>query len=109
MEMPIEMQTIDEVEFSKNNNGYIRSRFIPFQQKIFYDCQADSSPYTAEDEADFENLLYLQPQPYTTPISVNYGPLYTQIKVQDYTKRSDVMITSTLSLSIFPRDKRKIC
>lgn len=29
-----------------------------------------------------------------------------QCKIPEYTKRSDIMITSTLSMSIFPKDKR---
>ena len=53
-------------------------------------------------------MLYLKEQPYATPTSVNYGPLLKQIAIQELARRSDVLITSTLSMTMYPKDKRMI-
>jgi hypothetical protein len=39
---------------------------------------------------------------------VAYKPLLNQIKTEEIAKRSDIVITSTMSVSLFPKDKRII-
>jgi hypothetical protein len=43
-----------------------------------------------------------------TTTKVGYDALLKQVRIPEFTKRSDIMITSTLSMSIFPKDKRMI-
>ena len=43
-----------------------------------------------------------------TVTNINYYPMTKQVNIPDIMKRSDIMITSTLSMSIFPKDKRQI-
>ena len=47
-------------------------------------------------------------QPYMTVTNIAYRPMTKQVNIPDIMKRSDIMITSTLSMSIFPKDKREI-
>lgn len=39
---------------------------------------------------------------------MNYEKQTKQIYTQEIAKRSDIMITSTLSISLFPKDKRLV-
>jgi len=43
-----------------------------------------------------------------TPTSLGYRMMLKQIPIEELAKRSDIMITSTLSMSIYPKDKRVI-
>jgi hypothetical protein len=40
--------------------------------------------------------------------NIGFRHLLKQVPIQEYTKRSDIMITSTLSMSLYPRDRRKM-
>jgi len=86
----------------------VRTVFKPYQQKVFYEIKPDSSPLDEDESSDNENLLFQKEQPYATPTSINFKELLKQIAVKELARRSDVMITSTLSLSMFPKDKRMI-
>ena len=43
-----------------------------------------------------------------TPTNINFHPLTKQLDIPSLMKRSDILITSTLTMSIFPKDKRAI-
>ena len=43
-----------------------------------------------------------------TPTNINYRPLTKQLDIPSIMKRSDILITSTLTMSIYPKDKRAI-
>ena len=73
-----------------------------------YELAPDSSPLDGELSSGNENLLYQKEQPYVTPTSVNYSQLLRQIAIKELARRSDVLITSTLSLSMYPKDRRLI-
>jgi hypothetical protein len=75
---------------------------------VFYEVAPDSSPLEGEESSGNENLLYQKEQPYVTPTSVNYWQLLKQIAIKELARRSDVLITSTLSLSMYPKDRRQI-
>jgi hypothetical protein len=76
---------------------------------VYYDVVQDSSDMTENEEDEInEDLLFAQEQPYVTPTSIAYKELLKQVPTEELAKRSDIMITSTLSMSIFPKDKRII-
>jgi len=43
-----------------------------------------------------------------TVTNIAFRPMTKQVNIPDIMKRSDILITSTLSMSIFPKDKRQI-
>lgn len=86
----------------------ITSPFRPFQQKVEYRVEEDTSISQDSDELMDEDILFAQEQPYVTPTGIGFKPLLRQLPVQELAKRSDIMITSTLSMSIFSKDKREI-
>jgi hypothetical protein len=43
-----------------------------------------------------------------TPTNINYQLMTKQLDIPSIMKRSDILITSTLTMSIFPKDKRAI-
>ena len=59
------------------------------------------------DSSD-EAVLYLKEQPFMTATNIAYRHLLKQVAIQELARRSDVLITSTLSMSVFPKDKRMI-
>lgn len=61
-----------------------------------------------EAETTDEDILFANKQPFMTTTKVGYDALLKQVRIPEFTKRSDIMITSTLSMSIFPKDKRMI-
>lgn len=92
-----------------NNVGFLRSQYEPYQQKIWYDVEKDlvvQSP-SSDDEVN-EDALQAEEQPYVTTASIAYKELLKQVATGELAKRSDIMITSTLSISMFPKDKRLI-
>lgn len=52
--------------------------------------------------------MQAQEQPYETAASINYEKILKQIYLKEKTKRSDVILSSTLAVSLFPKDQRKI-
>jgi hypothetical protein len=60
------------------------------------------------DELKREEIIFAQEQPYATPTMINYEEMLKQLPTKELAKRSDIMITSTVSMSIFPKDKRYI-
>ena len=61
-----------------------------------------------EEESLNEDEIQAQEQPYLTPARLNYEQQTKQMWTKEIAKRSDIMITSTLSMSLFPKDKRLI-
>ena len=51
-------------------NGFVRSQFEPYQQKIHYAYKEDSSEI--EVESDVEDAMQAQEQPYETAASIAY-------------------------------------
>ena len=82
----------------------IRSTFDPYQLKICYDIKSDSSELDDEEENMFivENKQFAEEQPYMTPTRSGYKLFLKQLSSKDLCRRSDITITSTLSMGIFP-------
>lgn len=59
------------------------------------------------DSSD-EAVLYLKEQPFMTATNIAYRDHLKQVAIPELARRSDILITSTLSMSVFPKDKRMI-
>lgn len=55
-----------------------------------------------------ENRQFAEEQPYMTPTRNGYLEQLKQLSSKDLCRRSDITITSTLSMGIFPQDYRQI-
>lgn len=96
----------DQDEYVNNDAFHLRLKLEPYQQKVFYQVQLESSE--SGEESLNEDEIQAEEQPYYTPLRINYYNQTKQIHTREIMKRSDLMITSTLSLSLFPKDKRTI-
>jgi hypothetical protein len=93
--LPKEMQNLPDPDFVED--GMQRSQWEPYQQKVWYDIQPDSSEMEDSDDMINEDILFAQEQPYVTPTSICFKELLKQVPTEELAKRSDIMITSTLS------------
>ena len=97
----------DKVDPDYIENDFVKTLWEPYQQKIEYQYQADSSEIS-DSESDNEDKRQEEEQPFETPGSIAYQKLLEHIALQESMKRSDIIISSTLSLSLIPKDKREI-
>lgn len=86
---------------------YIRKVHEPYQIKNFYQIQEDSSDLLTESSEN-EDDLAAEEQPYMTACRIGYKHQTKQLYTKEMCKRSDIMITSTISMSLFPKDQRMI-
>ena len=93
-----------EDDFVNNEAFRERFQFWPYQQKFIYKVPLESSD--PEEESLNEDEIQAEEQPFYTPSRVNYYHQTKQLYTRETMKRSDMMITSTLSMSLFPKDKR---
>jgi len=98
----------EEEENKALYDGPIRTNWDPYQQKVWYQVEEDSSEVSDESESTNEDILFTAEQPFMTPTTINYGNMTKQLDIPSLMKRSDIMITSTLTMSIFPKDMRGI-
>ena len=90
-------------------HGFVKTAWLPYQQKVEYDAVADSSDAGDEsNQSPNEDDLCAQEQPYETPTSIAYQPWLKQIPIVELARRSDIVITSTLSQNLIAKDKRLI-
>lgn len=95
-------------EGEQEETNIIRHQYRPYQQKTCY-LVVDSSEGKADgDSSTDEDDLCAQEQPYETPASIAYKPLLNQVPINELARRSDIVITSTLSLNLIAKDKRLI-
>lgn len=90
------------------DNSCLKPAFEPYQGKVIYAINEEESDNELSDEQNNEDALFNQEQPYDTTASLAYKEMLKQLPTGELAKRSDIMITSTLSLSMFPKDKRII-
>lgn len=62
----------EEVDPDYLDDGFVKSRFLPYQQKVVYDVMLDSSELEDDESADEEELAFEEDQPYETPASIAY-------------------------------------
>lgn len=78
--------------------------FSPYQQKVVYQIYPDSS----DDEDCVKDYLNQLEQPYLTVTRINYQEFLKHVNLEELTRRSDILVMSTMSLNFFPRDYRMI-
>lgn len=91
------------------DTGFVRSVWLPYQQKIEYEAVCDSSELDKDESASTnEDEKCMQEQPYETPTSIHFGKNLKHIATNEMARRSDIVITSTISLNLICKDKRLI-
>lgn len=68
----------------------------------------DSSECEQSDRSLNDDDKCAQEQPYETPTKIGYGMMLKQIPIVELARRSDIVITSTLSQNLISKDKRLI-
>jgi hypothetical protein len=107
LKLPLRYQETVDPDFA--DNGFVKTAWLPYQQKVEYDAVADSSEVgDGSEESPNEDDLCAQEQPYETPTSIAYQPWLKQIPIVELARRSDIVITSTLSQNLIAKDKRLI-
>jgi hypothetical protein len=89
------------------DTGFVKTHWLPYQQKVEYDAIADSSDAGASQSPNDDDLC-AEEQPYETATSIAYQPWLKQIPIVELARRSDIVITSTLSQNLIAKDKRLI-
>lgn len=82
-----------------------KSEFKPWQLKILYQMRVSSS--SSRDESSDSNDDTHQ-QPYKTPTLIQFNEQLKHIRIDQLTKKSAMMVTSTMSMSLYPKDERLI-
>lgn len=80
---------------------YIKPQYEPWQLKNFYEIKNEEQ---IDFESDDEDALILALQPYDTVMNVGYSHLLTQIPTKFRARRSDIIVSSTLSITLSPCD-----
>lgn len=105
LQLPSEYR--DDVDPDFDKEGFVKQANLPYQKKIEYEYYPDSSDLelsVSENEDD----LAAKEQPFQTATMVGFRPSLIQLHNEEFCKRSDIVITSTLSMNLFPKDKRVI-
>lgn len=97
--MPDELK-IDEY-VAEINSGNIKPNHEAYQMKTVY--KVEEVEEVEFDEGD-DDALVLALQPYDTVMSVGYGHLLTHKPVKFVARRSDIIVSSTLSITLTPAD-----
>lgn len=96
----------DDIEEEKLKNQIVLiPEFEAYQLKVIYEHEKEIQESASSEN---EDILQAQEQPYITTASISFNELLKQVPTKELAKRSDIMITSTLSISLFPKDKRII-
>lgn len=106
--MVLPVKNPDSIDPDFAQQEVIRIPFNPFQQKVCYRVEEDTSISQDSDQLLDEDILFAAEQPYVTPTGIGFKKLLRQLPVEELAKRSDIMITSTLSMSLFAKDDREV-
>jgi hypothetical protein len=95
--------TIDQNEFDADvmQREYIQPYFDPYQLKTCYEIRHEEQ---VEFDSDDEDCLILALQPFDTVMNVGYGHLLSHIPTKFRARRSDIIVSSTLSITLTPSD-----
>lgn len=83
------------------DDTYIRSYFDSYQLKTIYRIKDQAE---VELDSDDEDALIFQPQPYETTVSVGYKDFLNHLTTKFIARRSDIIVSSTLSITLTPVD-----
>ena len=98
----------EEVDPDFDDRGFVKQANHPYQSKICYQAYADSSEMEDPSHSPNSDDLAGEPQPFETPTYLGFKENLRQVKTNEIAKRSDIVITSTLCMNLFPKDKRII-
>jgi hypothetical protein len=82
-------------------SGYSKPRCSAYQMKTVYQINEVEEIEFSDDDDD---ALVLALQPFDTAMSVGYGHLLTHRPVKFVARRSDIIVSSTLSITLTPAD-----
>lgn len=88
----------EDDDFAKQ---FVRPGWKAYQLKSRYDIRHDEQ---VEFESDDEDALILALQPFDTVMGVGYGQLLTHLPTKFRSRRSDIIVSSTLSITLIPSD-----
>ena len=75
---------------------------------MYDDTSEEEKDPDEEDVSENEDDLQAQRQPYETPTAIAYDKMLNHTQILELARRSDIMITSTLSFNLITKDKRKM-
>ena len=78
----------------------IKPKMKPWQLKNVYKV-VDKQDIASDD--DDEDALIFAPQPYDTTSNIGYSDLLTHLTTKDLARRSDIIVSSTLSITFTPQ------
>jgi len=81
--------------------GYTKPKCEAYQMKTVYKIHEREEVEFSDDDDD---ALVLALQPYDTVMSVGYGHLLTHKPIKFVARRSDIIVSSTLSITLTPAD-----
>ena len=96
----IDKQAVEE-PIQDDDDEYIKPQNDPYQLKTVYGITQDEEfePYSDDEEA-----VQLELQPFDTATSIGYQHLLTHMPIQFRTRRSDIIVSSTLQITLAPAD-----
>ena len=75
----------------------------PYQLKNWY-LPVEKTEFVLDD--DDEDFLLFMPQPFDTLMSIGYSDLLTQLPTKFLARRSDIIVSSTLSITLTPIEEK---
>ena len=92
---------VENDDESDPEDVYIRPKDLPYQLKHCYSI-IDKQETVFEDD-DEDNLIFAK-QPFDTVLNIGYEDLLTHLPTKFLARRSDIIVSSTLSITLTPQD-----
>jgi len=89
----------EAAEEEELQDEYIPPMHDPYQLKTCYDFKKVEQ---VEFDSDDEDNLILAIQPYDTVMNVGYHHMLNHLPTKFITRRSDIIVSSTMSISLTP-------
>lgn len=107
--LKLSKQFLEEYSDEDRMVTFTRPRFQPYQQKVEYEVLSESSEFDEESPiSPDDDDRCAEEQPYITPSYIRYRKDVEHIHINEIAKRSDIVISSTLSFNMIPKDTRII-
>ena len=78
---------------------FIRPDSKPWQLKTVYQVVEKQDVFSDSED---EDAVVFEPQPYETIKNIGYRDMLGHLKTQDLTRRSNIIVSSTLSITVAP-------
>jgi hypothetical protein len=89
----------EAAEEEELQDEYIPPMYNPYQLKTCYDFKKVEQ---VEFDSDDEDNLILAIQPYDTVMNVGYHHMLNHLPTKFITRRSDIIVSSTMSITLTP-------